>query len=188
MKNEIQEFCNNWLIKYRKIKGDSLQESLDKFFTLFVIYNRLYVEATFKLYKAGAIKLGNRIPDRQASIFFTIQYLKSNKINDKFCNDKEVVNAIKELKEILEDKLFNINLHLLTGRPQPKKDKKLLKALNSNNLNTKITAIFEFIYNIRCNIFHGQKGFDERQTILLKPSIVILNKVVEILFCELIND
>jgi hypothetical protein len=34
-------------------------------------------------------------------------------------------------------------------------------------------------------MFHGHKGFDEVQTDLLKPSIIILRKIAEILYSKL---
>ena len=47
IKQEINDFCNNWLQKANNIDSSNLQGAFDKFFTLYVVYNRLYVETTY---------------------------------------------------------------------------------------------------------------------------------------------
>lgn len=187
MKQEINEFCNNWLQKAENIKGDNLQDYFDKFFTLFVVYNRLYVEMTYRLSNSGNVKLGNSFPDRKAAVDYSVQFLTSTRIDNAFKNDDNTVKAINDLKKIIVDKEFNIKLHLVTAEAQPKKDADLLKRMNSNQTNIRICAILDYIYSIRCNIFHAQKGYHNRQKKVLKPTIIILNKMIEILFIKLNN-
>lgn len=187
IKQEINEFCNNWLNRANEIDSATLQGAFDKFFTLYVVYNRLYVETTYRLSNAGQVNLGNTFPDRKASINYVVQFLKSNHIDTEFNKDDNVIQAIEKLKEIIENNLFNIKLHLVTAEPQPEKDTELLKRMNSNRTDIRICAILEYVYSIRCNIFHAQKGYHIRQKKVLKPTIIVLEKMVGILLSKLNN-
>ena len=187
IRQEINDFSQNWLRKAENITGNDLQDHFDKFFTLYVVYNRLYVEATYRLANNGHIKLGSTFPDRKASINYTVQYLTCKKIDALFQNDKVVLKAIDDLKKIIEKNQFNIKLHLVTAQPQPDKDADLLKRMKSSSTDIRICGIVEFIYSIRCNIFHAQKSYNGRQKKVLRPTIIILNKIIEILFQELNN-
>lgn len=187
IKQEINHFCNNWLNKAKNIDDTNLQGAFDKFFTLYVVYNRLYVETSYRLSNDGLVNLGNCFPDRKASINYVVQYLKSNHIDKEFKNDENVIKSIEKLKEIIKKNQFNIKLHLVTAEPQPDKDTELLKKMESNKTDIKICAILEYLYSIRCNIFHAQKGYNERQIEVLKPSITVLEKLIGILFLKLNN-
>ncbi len=72
---EIQSFCENWIAKANAYENDNLQHVFDKFFTLFVVYNRLYVEATFRMSNKGEINIRNRnsFPDPQAPATASLQ-------------------------------------------------------------------------------------------------------------------
>lgn len=187
MKQEINKFCDNWLQKAKNIDSTNLQGAFDKFFTLYVVYNRLYVETTYRLYNQGLVNLGYTFPDRKASTNYVIEYLKSSHIDKEFKKDEAVIKAIEELKEIIKKNKFNIKLHLVTAEPQPEKDAELLKKLESNDTNTRIFGVLEYIYSIRCNIFHAQKAYIDRQINVLKPTIIILEKIIRILFTKLNN-
>lgn len=188
MKQEINQFCKNWLLKYEAISENDLQSYFDKFFTLYVVYNRLYVEASYRLANSGKITLRGTFPDRKASIDYTIQFLTSKKIDSAFQENENVIKSIKELKEIIEKSDFNIKLHLVSGEPQPEKDADLLSRMNSNSTNIRIASVLEFVYSTRCNIFHAQKGYQERQKKILAPTIIILEKLVKLLLEQLQNE
>jgi hypothetical protein len=187
LKQEINVFCNNWLNKAANIECANIQGAFDKFFTLYVVYNRLYVETTYRLSNDGLVNLGNTFPDRKASINYVVQYLKSNNIDEEFKKDKNVIESIEKLKEIIRENQFNIKLHLVTGLPQPDQDLELLAKMESNKTDIRICSILEYLYLIRCNIFHAQKGFEDKQMIVLKPTIVILEKIISILIYKLNN-
>ena len=102
MNQEIETFCQNWIEKAEAYNDNNLQDVFDKFFTLFVVYNRLYVEATFRMSNRGEINIRNRnsFPDAQAAKNYVIQYLTSRTINEAFNNDENCLRAIERLKEI----------------------------------------------------------------------------------------
>lgn len=187
---EFSEFCNSWLDKADEYATDTLQGCFDKFFTLFVVYNRLYGETTFLLHRRQAINISRRksFPDSDAAKNYVLQYIGSNNFITALEDDHDTANAIKDLRQILTNGHFFIKLHMVTGGRQRNKDLELLDQLNSNSQNTKAKAILDILYSVRCNMFHGHKGFDGFQTFLLSPCITILEKVSRILLHKLENE
>ena len=49
--SELQNFYTRWLWKAEEYQSDNLQDCFDRFFTLFVAYNRLYAELALSLVK-----------------------------------------------------------------------------------------------------------------------------------------
>tara|TARA_R100001594_G_scaffold109476_1_gene144209 strand:- start:43 stop:618 length:576 start_codon:yes stop_codon:yes gene_type:complete len=187
---EIKNFCENWIEKTKAYSNDNLQDVFDKFFTLFVVYNRLYVEDTFRMSNKGQINIQNRnsFPDPQAAKNYVIQYLNSNAINDTFNADENCLHAIERLKDIIRNHEFNIKLNMVTGNPERDKDLELLSKMEANHTDRKIKAIADFIYSIRCNVFHAQKGYVQNQINVLNPVNTILIKLIELLFDKLKNE
>lgn len=187
---EIRNFCENWIEKAEAHDNGSLQDAFDKFFTLFVVYNRLYVEATFRMSNNGEINIQNRnsFPDPQAAKNYVIQYLNSGNINDALNADNNCVIAIERLKDIIRNQEFNIKLNMVTGIPEIEKDLELLSKMESNHTDRKIKAIADFIYSIRCNVFHAQKGYAQNQINVLNPVNTVLMKFIELLFEKLKNE
>jgi len=188
-----QEFCDfytNWMDKADQYNFNTLTGCFDKYFTLFVVYNRLYAEATFRLARQNRINLANRtsFPDSQAARSYVVQYIGSNQLISELEHDRDVNNAIEEIKNLIRDERFYIKLNMVSGNRQRDKDLDLLRRLNSRSQNRKAEAILETLYCIRCNMFHGHKGFSEIQSDLLRPAIIILRKMCEILFSKLEHD
>ena len=192
MTQEITIFCTNWLEKAKAYDYSTLQGAFDKFFTLFVVYNRLYVEATFRMSNNNAITLtlSNRtsFPDDKAAKVYSLQYLTSTRLNEAFNNSNECLNAIETLKTIIRENKFNIKLDMVLGTPLRQKDLDLLKTLESTHTDNKMKAITDILYSIRCNTFHGQKGYENSQIELLQPVCILLEKIIELLFLKLTDE
>ncbi len=190
MNQEIVNFCQNWIEKSEAYNDNNLQDVFDKFFTLFVVYNRLYVEATYRMSNQGKINIRNRnsFPDSQAAKNYAIQYLTSRTINEAFNNDRNCLVAIERLKEIIRNQEFNIKLDIVTGIPERSKDLELLTKLEAASIDRKIKAIADFIYSIRCNVFHAQKGYRPNQIHVLNPVNILLRKMIDLLFDKLRNE
>ena len=77
---------------------------------------------------------------------------------------------------------------MVTGVRQKEQDEDLLRRLRSKSQNTKAEAILDLIYSIRCNTFHGHKGFEGVQTAILSPVIALLRKLIDLLREELANN
>jgi len=57
-----------------------------------------------------------------------------------------------------------------------------LAALESRGSNRRAKAVLEALYAIRCNMFHGQKGFQPIQLELLQPAIAVLETTADALY------
>tara|TARA_B100000749_G_C18008522_1_gene294257 strand:- start:215 stop:448 length:234 start_codon:yes stop_codon:yes gene_type:complete len=77
---------------------------------------------------------------------------------------------------------------MVTGNPERDKDLELLSKMEANHTDRKIKAIADFIYSIRCNVFHAQKGYVQNQINVLNPVNTILIKLIELLFDKLKNE
>lgn len=187
LNQEITVFCENWLDKATKIDDSTMAGSFDKFFTLYVVYNRLYVETTYRMFNEGQINLQNRttFPDDMAAKNYVVQFLGCKFINAQFNADQNCKNAIRSLIQILKQNQFNIKLNQISGMPQPNEDKRLLGRLESNQIDRKVKAIADFIYSVRCNVFHAQKSYVQRQTQILNPVNILLEKLINLLFSKL---
>jgi hypothetical protein len=66
---EFTEFVRNWERKANEYDTSDLGNCFDKFFTLYVAFNRIYAEATFTLARNGKIQLNNDrpFPDKKAA-------------------------------------------------------------------------------------------------------------------------
>lgn len=186
---ELNSFCERWFQKAQGYQRQSIQDCFDKFFTLFVVYNRLYAELTLSLARTGEIPSPSRsFPDKKAATKYVHNYLGTNHIWSSFQNDDQCQQAVNTMLNLLENQVFVIKLDRLRGEPRPEEDKKLLEDLRSENWPRKVGALLDIIYSIRCNMFHGHKGFDRVQIDILMPVTILLDKLTTLLYERLSND
>lgn len=193
LSDEFKEFYRTWLKKAEQYKTDicdervALRNCFDKFFTLFVIYNRLYAESTFLLARQGALDLSkwNHFRDAEAAQDYVLQYVCCSKIIEALENDPDTNSGLEEIIRLIEIKAVYVKLDMITGDIQEPEDEKLLERLRSKNKHCRAKAVLEVIYSTRCNMFHGHKGFDKVQIKLLKPIIIILKRIICILYDKL---
>ena len=102
--------------------------------------------------------------------------------------DIHINQAINTVVRLIEDGVFFIKLDVLTGNRQREADLRLLDSLRSADKTIKARAILDFIYSIRCNMFHGHKGFNEVQVEILRPAIIILQRIIRLLYDKLSDD
>lgn len=179
---QLRRFYNSWLAKADAYSNDTLAGQFDKFSSLYVLFNALYMEVANTLRAAG-----QQIPvdykDKKAATDYVAQYLKSKFYIESLLNDETSLNSLTSICDIIENHRFNIILELGTSRRNL--DLELLGYLRSKNSQEKAKSILSTLYHIRCNLFHGQKEFEERQMTLLTPAIHLLRKTVEITFNKL---
>lgn len=192
LSSEFNAFYVNWRAKADQYNGDDLQSAFDRFFTLFVIYNRLYAEATFQLAREGRVNLATRksFPDGKAATDYVMQLLGSSNVIQLFKADQNCNDAIQSIISLVsaptaDGRQFAIKLDMINGLPQREADLELLRRFNSNSHNDYGIAVLEFLYAIRCNLFHGHKGFDPVQLEIIRPANTLLLRIVEILFHHL---
>jgi hypothetical protein len=185
----MQDFYQTWLAKADSYAGNNINDYFNKAFSLFTLYNKLYGEATFTLAREGNITLhDNRpFPDSKGAKSYAPQFIGYSQLHQELMNDNACRNSVNELINLIENHTFNIKLSMPHGNPQRNKDLALLGKLKSNGAQTKVSAILDLIYSVRCNMFHGNKGFNPVQVQLLVPITIVLRKIIEALYLKLNN-
>ena len=201
MTNKLEQFYKRWLDKADTYEGSILTHHFDRFTSLYVLYNSLYmVISELRIQNLGIPKDSEnssdnnceeqcdelqvpRFNDYKAATSYVVEYLKADLLIDGLFNKDD--RAQKCLSEICELLKVKFNIILKWGKAQPTKDAILLRHLNSDSNNAKAVAILSLFYYIRCNLFHGHKDFEEVQRKLLIPVNELLRKTVEITYKKL---
>jgi len=180
------DFYQEWMHKADSY-GMDREGCFNKAFSLFTLYNKLYVEASLKLAQNGDITLSESrsFPDKKGATKYAPMYIGHKKLQRALDENSQVNRSIEDLKIIICEHRFYINLGMLYGEHQPEKDLKLLEGMNSKGVKAKIEALLEVIYSVRCNMFHGGKQYSEIQIELLYPICIILREVTQQLYIEL---
>ena len=186
---ELQSFYTRWLQKAEEYQNQNLQDCFDRFFTLFVAYNRLYAELALSLVKRGLVRLkGSYIPDAQAAKHNIQVYLGTEKISRSLENDIACTEALTSIIDLLERRVFAIKLDRFSGERRIEADSILLEGLKSDKAYQKVYAVLDVIYSIRCNMFHGQKGYNDVQIKILVPVTILLKKIMSLLYEKISQD
>jgi len=180
MTTQFKNFYQHWLQKADNYQNNELKDYFDKFFTLFVIFNFLYMEIWNIRCNNGLLKKKN-FNDRKAATNHVIEYVGARFYISQLLIENEYRNNFSALTTIKDE--FYIVLDW--GKPQLFKDLDLWESLEETNINKKATAVLALFYNIRCNLFHGHKDFEEEQKKLLAPINVLLRKTIEIVYNKL---
>jgi hypothetical protein len=106
---------------------------------------------------------------------------------DALESEPESRAAIRDMERVLEEGYFFVLLKGPEAEGSRDDDLELLHRFRSANRRTKAEAVLEFIHAIRCNTFHGSKEFDRVQIPVLKPCIVILMHLNELLLDKLMR-
>jgi hypothetical protein len=183
----FNDFYRGWSEKAQRIDLLDLTDYFDKFFTLFVIYNRLYAEATFYLWRQGAISpaRSDSFPDSKAAKEYVGTFLGEENIVTALESDSNTRDALGSLVAILQEGHFAISLRMPDASPQRSRDERLLQNLQSADPVVKTRAVLEFIHCIRCNTFHGSKSYDQVQIEVLLPVVTILTRLNSMLYEKL---
>jgi hypothetical protein len=181
---ELERFVSEWLVKANQYSSGSIEDCYDKFFTLFVIFNRLYAEATFELARRGVVKLqpNKSLPDRKGATDHTLGLIGLPAFQELY--SKRLAPYAEEIAILIDGGRFFIKLSAPDGNRQPDKDAALLAELRSTG-KTRAFAVLDLVYTVRCNLFHGHKAFQPIQVELLRPTIAILSAVIESLHLAL---
>jgi hypothetical protein len=179
---QLEQFYYNWLGKADTYSENTLADQFDKFISLYVVFNALYIEVIDALKQSGEA-LPKDYKDKKAATDYIAQFLKSKFYIQTLLSDELSRDNLDKIIDIIEHNRFHIILEL--GVPLRNYDLELLSFLRSKSSQEKAKAILSMLYHIRCNIFHGQKGFEEEQRELLEPATHLLRRTVEITFEKL---
>lgn len=118
----------------------------------------------------------------QLATKFVLMYIGSQQLIGAFINSGNQPD-INDITAIMAQDLFNIKLH--NGVPDKKYDHDLLNDLQSGQSQQICLAILKVIYQVRCNLVHGSKNYQEYQRILLEPLSRLLITLQQQLFQKL---
>jgi hypothetical protein len=188
---EYLDFCRRWLDKAEQNCGDTLAETFDRYFTLFVVFNRLYVESFHARVRDGKIppRKGG-LKDRDGATTEVLSFLGGQSIMAALRVGTNSPDVAAEFIALLSGpapsgRRFCISLKAPSGTPQPERDKALRKQLQSADADEQALGALRFLYAVRCNLFHGHKGFEEVQRDVLRPANEALKRITVLLLQRL---
>lgn len=185
----LNKFCTAWLQKAERVDIGPLEGVFDRFFTLWVVFNRLYEEAGRSLAHSGhhlyavfVSKRGKKIftppPDRISATKGIVVFVGEDRLKVKIFSNDEATVGLKYIHDSILDGILYLHENYETGKPAPEIDQDLAtKAISGS-----VESILILLYQARCNLFHGQKSFTESQRDLLNGMSAIL---VQIIACSM---
>ncbi len=176
MTQETKEYIESWTKKISNYKEDDLGTVFDKYTALFTLYNRLYNES-FKEMKTKNLLTKSRYSDFDKATKLVVEFNSAKDIIDRLEKNGNIDDIIG-IADLIRKDIFHINL--ADGISQKDIDLMLMNNLESDDQNIKAQAAVSTIYNVRCNMLHGEKHFEEHQRMLLEPLIRILETIVEL--------
>ncbi len=198
---QLDIFCKSWLRKakhYEKPRqslflrrperntdlncaadADTLSRCFDRFTSLFVVFNRVYTEAGKLLIRRGQVEPNPHkryapLPDRASATSHVVTFYGEDRLREEILTDKKCRKAVDNLVQLIREQRFYLHEDYTTGFPDTLRDLRL--ANEANTYSPK--AILSLIYQARCNLFHGEKDFEERQRVLLDNMSTALEFIV----------
>jgi len=171
----IDQFCSRWIDKAQSYQSNELEDLFDRFFTLFVAYNRFYSAAS-ELHRAAIDERQAKMlqGDRREATTVMARLIKQSRFSNAANENQEISTACHTIAALLENRQFFLHSFRGTNEPDLAKDAKLADGLHRQSL----LADLECLYQIRCNIFHGEKEFAPRQAQLLIPAVILLEAIL----------
>ncbi len=187
IRENFNEFYNSWWTnKCQNYRGDRLSDYYDIFFSRFVTFNSLYNTIIYTKENLGLLKREtdkkHKIKergDKQKAITLMSKELTDSQL-DILLEKSEIITCVANLINIIESEKFVITHK--AGRQFPEDDLLMLTKLKHIDKEVRYIGILELLYNIRCNLFHGSKGYRLDQIELLKPINEILFYLVDSLY------
>ncbi|WP_300569883.1 hypothetical protein [Flavobacterium sp.] len=175
MHPDTKELIENWEAKSAQINIENLDGLYNKFITVYTIYNRLYNES-FSILKNENRLTKSRYGDTGRATILVVEFLGAQNIVDKFIERNQA--DLDGINNLLANNVFNINLE--EGNPKTEMDNQLMINLKSVDVSIKSQAVLFLIYNVRNNIIHGYKDFQEYQRLIVEPLINLLESLIQL--------
>lgn len=176
MTSETKEYIESWKEKISGIKGNNLGNLFEKFSTYYTLHNRLYNDS-FRVLREDEKLLKPRYSDFEKATSCIVQFNSAENII-KTLTENDNLPDIDAITYLIENDIFHINL--ADGVAQKNVDIELMSNLRSDVTEVKARAILSVIYNVRANMLHGEKHFEEYQRMLLEPLIRITQTIVNL--------
>ncbi|AOE88107.1 hypothetical protein [Pseudomonas sp. TCU-HL1] len=173
----LNEFCEAWLRKAQAC-DNSIAGVFDRFFALWIVFNRLYEESARILINENdqsifRFRWKNKKPygpppDRMAATIFIVRFCGENTLRSALTAARRMENAL----HFIESGQLYLHEDYTTGEPDYDRDQKLVQCSRQGD----IQALMALIYQARCNLFHGQKAYSDAQ----RPLLEGMNEVLQI--------
>ena len=190
--NIFFDFCKRWYDKSKSYSIDfdtlddteKLKRVFDQFFSFWVLYNCLYNEFC-----------DTSTSDRTKAIDGVFDLIHANINNEQKQTIIVLCTKIKSIKTVCRLNFYSnrsLSSNVIrrrqrnssTRRTLPAErvsckffnDEQLIQGLDNSDINEKLQAALVALYQIRCNLFHGDKSFTNNQINVLKPLIELLEK------------
>ncbi|MFZ6770864.1 hypothetical protein ACO0LM_27735 [Undibacterium sp. Di26W] len=173
----IERFCERWIVKADAYRSNNLEDLFDRFFTLFVAYNRFY-SAAAELHRATIDPRQAQLlqGDRREATSVMARLIRQSRFADAMNGNSSIAVACQDISTMLQERRFFLHSVRGTKEPDRARDAKLADGLRKHSL----LSVLECLYQIRCNIFHGEKEFAPQQAELLAPAIILLAAIVSL--------
>lgn len=158
------DFLLRWQKKNKHYDYNNLVNCFDGFFTAFVLYNLLYDLLCSQNGPNYNIK-GNE----ERAIKAARKYLGASTI----AADEDIRSNASVIRRLIESRTFYIRDHIW--------DAARIEKLRTGDPEQWSIGVLEIVYKIRCNLFHGQKSFQENQREILIPCIKILERINDLI-------
>jgi hypothetical protein len=179
-KHDINDFLLNPFIPRIKAwitKSDETNDAFDKYLALFISANMFYnLWAKIKNPNIDYEDLGDR-----KKFMETIELIDFQSIPFSKGDINELIEILIEESLIVEIKKKENRRWVTDGLAQ----EKLQENIDNNEQLTKY--LWETLYKIRCNLVHGEKGYEQRQVRLLNKCSSLLKNILTNLILRLEN-
>ena len=176
MTKDTEDYIESWERKMSQITGNNLNAIFERFQTLYVLHNRLYNDSFRILSQSGQLEK-SKYGDHEKASTLVIKYISEDVIFERFKKNDNLTD-LESIALLIENKIFNINL--ADGVANPDVDKKLMDNLRSTDPYVASKAALMAIYNVRANVVHGEKHFEEHQRILLEPLMRLTKTIIDL--------
>ncbi len=172
--HEFESFCGRWIDKANSYPDD-LSGCFDKFTSLYVVFNRVYTEVGEVLVERGELSPSCRRKEKELATSEIVNYYGELILAEELRNNQSCNLAVESLAKLILENRFYLHTNYKTGNPAQLTD----EALAEEARRYQPKSILKLIYRARCNLFHGKKGFEEEQRMLIDNMSIIVEFITK---------
>lgn len=165
-------FSMRWISKARLYNSRSLEDAFDRYFSLFVAFNRLYSHLNRH---AAHPTTGDRA--QATSGFLSALGARRLLLAVEGNGGAADIELLRRLIDPTAGEFFLIS-DTRHDLPDSLKNQELFDNLGAQSSTTRANAVLTYLYLVRCNMFHGAKDFERRQLRIIEPATRVLQRVV----------
>jgi len=162
-------FCERWLAKASQYDDRSLDGAFDKFFSLFIAFNRLYWHLAFH----AGLAYGHDTEQATSGFAVTVGVAKLAAALDA----DRTHDDVRTLADLIAPG-GGFYVASRRGIENVHRNQALYRRLISRDSWERVVGLLEYLYFVRCNMFHGHKDLDDAQLRIIRPSARCLERVV----------